>query len=810
VKRVIFFSAVVLGVLWSAIVPTNAQVNVTQYHNNSRRDGLYIDSAFTQSDAANLTRDLNFNGTIVGSVYAQPLYIEGGPNGPMIIAATQSNNVYALDAVDGTVIWQRNVGPPVPEADLGCPPKFDPVGIVGTPVVDLASRSLFLAAMTTPDGGNTIKHYIISLNVDTGDINSGWPVDVEMVSYNNVNFIAENQQQRPALAIAGNILYVAYGSMRDCGPYYGWLVGVPINNPANVGAWAAATAAGAHGGAIWAVGGIASDGNDPLVTTGNTFDTGGTWRGGEAVIRFQPGPVFSGNTSDYWVPTNWQSLDGQDADLGSSGPLLVDVPGATPSRLVVAMGKDQHAYLLNRDNLGGITAPIGSAQESSSVIIQAAAAYRTNQSTYVALRAAGDKLRAFRITATSPPGIAVGWDVDRNGCGSPFVSSTDGTNNMIVWVVGASGDQRLHGYDGDTGAVVYAGGGTNELMGGTHSYSTTGIVARGRIYVATDNKVYAFKLPEGGPTPTPAPSPTPTVTPTATATATSTPTSTSTPPATATPTIPPSPTPTPTGTPTPTPTGTPTPTASPATTDFNGDGHPDWVLRHAATGQTAIVYLNNNIVLDAALGPSLTAGWALRGVADYDVDGHPDYALFAPNTFETAIWYLSGPNRVGSSVGPTLPSGWELVATADFNGDGHPDWVLRHAATGQTVIVYLNNNLVIDAALGPLLPNGWSLEGVADFDGDGHPDYALFISRTGQTLIGYLSGPSVIGAALGPTLPSGWALVATADFNGDGHPDFVVSHGATGQTAIVYLNNNLPIDAASGPTLPAGWTLSAP
>ena len=53
------------------------------------------------------------------------------------------------------------------------------MGITGTPVVDLASRALFLDAMITPDGGTTIKHYIISLNVDTGAINPGWPVDVE-------------------------------------------------------------------------------------------------------------------------------------------------------------------------------------------------------------------------------------------------------------------------------------------------------------------------------------------------------------------------------------------------------------------------------------------------------------------------------------------------------------------------------------------------------------------------------------------------------------------------------------------------------
>src|SRR5262250_3876027 len=86
----------------------HAQVNVTQEHNNPSRNGVYVDSAFTPSAAANLTRDLNFNGTIVGNVYAQPLYIEGGPSGKaMIIAVTESNNVYALDAGNGSIIWQR-------------------------------------------------------------------------------------------------------------------------------------------------------------------------------------------------------------------------------------------------------------------------------------------------------------------------------------------------------------------------------------------------------------------------------------------------------------------------------------------------------------------------------------------------------------------------------------------------------------------------------------------------------------------------------------------------------------------------------
>ena len=183
-------------------------------------------------------------------------------------------------------------------------------------------------------------------------------------------------------------------------------------------------------------------------------------------------------------------------------------------------------YLVNRDNLGGISAPIAVSTVASSTILQAAVTYRTNKSTYVALRANNDGntvLSALRITATNPPTIASGWGVTRaaGGCGSPFVTSNDGTNNMIVWVVGTedhltAGDQRLHGYDGDTGAVVYDGGGPNELMAGTHYYSTTGIVARGRIYVAGDNKVYAFAVPTGTATPTP----TPTLTPTPTATST--------------------------------------------------------------------------------------------------------------------------------------------------------------------------------------------------------------------------------------------------------------------------------------------------
>ncbi len=62
------------------------------------------------------------------------------------------------------------------------------------------------------------------------------------------------------------------GAWKIATVYHGWLVGVPINNPASVTAWAAGPLAATTygGGSIWGVGGVASDGTNLFVTTGNT------------------------------------------------------------------------------------------------------------------------------------------------------------------------------------------------------------------------------------------------------------------------------------------------------------------------------------------------------------------------------------------------------------------------------------------------------------------------------------------------------------------------------------------------------------
>jgi hypothetical protein len=548
-RPLISSSLLIVLLLWTALLPVNAQqVNVTQKNNNLSRDGLYVDAAFTPGNAANLTRDLNFNGTISGNVHAQPLYIEGGKNGPMVVVVTASNNVYALNPTTGAVIWSRtDIGPPATSGFL-CGNE-NPVGIIGTPAVDLASRSLFFNAMKQ---GTPLKHFIYSLDVDTGATHTGWPVDVSAVV---PQFESRVHEDRGALAVVNGIVYVPYsGYFGDCGGYHGTVVGVHIDNPSMVAAWRTV----ATGGGIWGHSGVASDGTNMFVITGNTFTSQqDPWSGGEAIVRLQAGPVFTGNSTDFWAPANWQSLDNSDTDLGGCSAILVDVPGATPSQLVLALGKDGNAYLVNRNNLGGVAGPVTSLGVDGTLRGQSSATYTTALGTYFVFRASGE-IKAYKITPTNPPSIVFAWSASQSGQGSPWVTMTDTTNNAIVWVVGAEGDGKLHGYNGDTGTPIYTG---TDLMTGTRKWNS-GMVARGSIYVANDNKVYKFKVPTGSPTPTPS------VTPTATPPVTPTPTPTATPPVTPTPTATPPVTPTPTVTPNPsvTPTTTPSPSVSPTAT----------------------------------------------------------------------------------------------------------------------------------------------------------------------------------------------------------------------------------------------------
>ncbi|GAC1574989.1 MAG: hypothetical protein NVS3B20_06600 [Polyangiales bacterium] len=473
---------------------TVGPASVLQHHKSATRDGLYVDSVLTKATASMIKRQATFNALTKGPVYAQPLYLEGEGGNDAVIAVTEQNTVYAFDATTGSVVWQKSMGTPVPLSELPCG-NIDPLGITGTPVIDAASRTIFLDAMTKSGGAK--KHLIFALSVDDGSVRKGWPIDVSasVKTSGGVAFDSSVQNQRGALLIVSGMLYVPYGGhYGDCGKYYGWVVGVPLTNPTAPVAWATR----ARGAGIWAPSGLASDGTSIFAATGNGFGSS-SWNDGEAIIKLGAGATFTATTSDYFSPTDWKSLDSTDSDLGGTGPLLVTVPGATPSKLAVALGKNGKAYLIDRANLGGVGEALNNKRVSGDQIINAPAAYTTATGTYVVFRGNGigcpagqsGNLTAFKITATAPPTINVAWCADQHGLGSPIVTTGAGGTEGVVWSVGAEGDNRLRAFDADTGVVLFKGGGASDSMGLVRRFQTP-IVSKGRIFVAADDQVHSF------------------------------------------------------------------------------------------------------------------------------------------------------------------------------------------------------------------------------------------------------------------------------------------------------------------------------
>jgi hypothetical protein len=482
--------------------PAPYDFSVYQHHKNGTRDGVYIDPAFTQTAAAT-THVTALAGLDSTSVYAQPLYVVNGPNGtPAFIVATEDNNVTAFNATSGAVLW--NAGPSVigPYAtthphggSIGSSPTTNTnFGITGTPYIDIASRTIFFDAMTTPDSNTTFVHKVFALNLDTGDVEPNWPVDVDsaVTATAGYTFNSAYFNQRGALQFLNGVLYVPYGGYNGDGtPYWGSVVGFNVASPQTPTWWHVT----ASKGGIWGPGALPTDGTSLFPVTGNTGGTT-TWGGGEAVIRLAQGPTFSGATTDYFAPTNWVDLDTADNDLGGASEVLIDMPGAQYPHLVLAGGKDGNLYVLNRDNLGGIGGQLLIQKISGAQIKGAPAAYTTALGTYIALHIEGGtggscptgsqgNLVVMKITQ-SPMAATTAWCSSETDLASPIVTTTDGTSNPIVW----NADNTLYAWNGDTGAPIVKG--TNTGMSTAITTWNTPIDAQGRIVVGVNGQLYVF------------------------------------------------------------------------------------------------------------------------------------------------------------------------------------------------------------------------------------------------------------------------------------------------------------------------------
>jgi hypothetical protein len=485
--------------------PVPVGSSVLQYHSHPNRDGYFIDAKLTKAAAAGFRLDRSFRTSFTGNVYGAPLYVENGPSGNgTFYLATESDDVFAFDEKTGAVVWQRNVGTPADASGAGCG-NIHPLGITGTPAIDLATRQIVFSAASSDGDGGIATHTIYALSIDDGTIR--WSVDVsKLTAGNDAGFNPKPQNQRGAVLIAAGSAYVVYGGHAgDCGDYRGWVVGVPLD-----GAGAEAFATDVKGAGIWGPGGAASDGTSVFVTTGNGYAWTGPWSDSEGLLRLDPGPAFSGPPPDYFSPYDWAALDQADLDLGSSGPLVIDVPGFSPPALVMAQGKDGYLYLVDRKNLGGVApmtpgANVGTLQLFDGSICNGAAWATLAGTTYVVVHSTGylgiacpgsteGDLIAVKLDPTVPAKMSVAWCVDGGGHGSAIITSSDGVHDGLVWAAGASGTGQLHAWDLATGAVVLDGtdAGIPVPDADVVRPLTTILAANGRIVVDADDAIYAF------------------------------------------------------------------------------------------------------------------------------------------------------------------------------------------------------------------------------------------------------------------------------------------------------------------------------
>ena len=555
------------------------QVSVLTQHNNTDRTGVNPNETILNTGNVNVNSfGLLFTLPVDGQIYAQPLYvpnltIAGGVHN-VVFVATMHNDVYAFDAdTPGPPLWQTtptHMGAPIP---LASSPEIgaacgtyqdisDAVGIVSTPVIDPASGTLYVMT-TNKDGDGSYHHRLHALDLVTGqdkvtptDVQASYPGNGSdrVTGANGTSMIPFNNQtelQRPALLLSQGKIYAAFAGYCDTGPYHGWVLGFNagdlslasvFNDTPNGG-----SPNGFDGAGIWQSGlGPAADAAGNIyVGTGNGLSdaaTNGSPDYGDSYLKLSP----TLQLTDWFMPYNVQALDNTDADISSSGAVLIP-----NSNYFFGGGKEGKIYLFKRNHLGQYNPTDNSQiaqsfQASNGHIHGGPVFWRGPTGAYAYVWGEQDTLKAFQFhddtgqfdtTPASKSTVS-----DPTGCGGicmpgaalSLSSNGSAPGSGIIWAALPLNGDANHSVRPGILRAFDATDLSHELWDSAQNQARDGVptlakfsaptIANGRVYLATfSNYLYVYGLlPPYVYNPTPTATNTP-VPPTATATATNTP-----------------------------------------------------------------------------------------------------------------------------------------------------------------------------------------------------------------------------------------------------------------------------------------------
>jgi hypothetical protein len=533
--------AAALAVLVISAGRLTAQTNiVTQHYDIARSGANTTETILTPARVDGLTFGKLFRYSVDAPVYAEPLYVAGitmGAGTPqagtvhnVVFVATENDSIYAFDAdsisgANADPLWQVTLldaahgaaagATPVPSGDVSTADIHPLIGITGTPVIDLATRTLYVVGKTLE--GSAFVQRLHALDITTGREKFNGPVALsgEVSGSGNgssggvLHWDPKWENQRPGLLELNGILYIGFAAHGDNGPWHGWLLAYHAATLTQTGVWCASP--NGLGAGIWMSGaGLAADvpSGHPygrmFVATGNGDYTASapysnTFDYGDSIVRLDLTggvPTVSGE----FTPHDQATLNSEDRDVASGGVLILpDQTTGEHLHELVQVGKDGVVHLVDRETPGEYSTTADNIVEEiadeTSGLWSMPAYWNGN----VYFGGQSSSLKAFSLTSgllsttpTSSSTVTFGYP------GATPVVSSDGTTNGIVWAV------RTDEFDSAGPAVLYAldaGNLATQLyVSDQYPFDAAGpavkfvvpTVANGKVYVGTAGEVDVY------------------------------------------------------------------------------------------------------------------------------------------------------------------------------------------------------------------------------------------------------------------------------------------------------------------------------
>ena len=521
-------------------VPSNKLIPVTTDHYDVFRTGANVhETILTPATAGSLTFKKAL--PLDNCAWAQPLYVPnvliGGALHNVLYVATSNATIYAYDADSTTPnpspLWTRNLGTPyIPVSagteymdiwDCSSGLRQGPVGIIGTPVIDLSSNTIYTVANlnTATPPAQSSQQRLYSIDIKNGAIKStSVPITASGVT---TTFNADYQNQRPGLLLAESRVMFGYSSFGDQNIYQGWMFSYSSSSLALLDNWNYANAGFTQGSGIWmSAGGPSFDGRKVYFSTGNPISDGfNATQYANSLLQVDPNQGASPGINSVglaninrYLPPQASSWVGQDLDVGSSRVIVV--PGTKYS---LVGGKAGNIYIVDRNTNQESTlyppfhadqANRGTLLTGNPEISGGLAYWQGNGSGSLFVWSSGKQLQSFSLeglninTATAPVGGVTG-DITPDGeQGAAISISSSFDTNGLVWAIVPKGADTTHTYGTRGTLQVYSAADlsflksyplktSSDALGDYWIKFIPPIVANGKVFVTTGGQAPAIK-----------------------------------------------------------------------------------------------------------------------------------------------------------------------------------------------------------------------------------------------------------------------------------------------------------------------------